>query len=129
MIALLLLFLFIGLPILEIWLIIQFADAFGVLPTIGATIFTAILGSVIIRWQGFNALRELQADMQAGRSPAGPIIHGAFLLFAAPMLMLPGFVTDSFGFLLLIPAVRVWIGRKIIRWFKRQTERGNIRIL
>lgn len=128
MIALILFALFIGLPTLEIWLIVQFAVHFGALPTILATILTAILGSAIIRWQGFQAVRQLQAELQAGRSPAGPIIHGAFLLFAAPMLMLPGFVTDGFGFLLLIPAVRVFIGRKILNWLKRQAELGNIRI-
>ncbi len=129
MIALILLTLFVILPTLEIWVIVKVAMEFGAFPTVLATIFTAILGSIIIRMQGFAAINELRADLQNGTSPAGPIIHGAFLLFAAPLLMLPGFITDGIGFLLLVPPIRVFLGRAILKWVKKQTDAGHIKIL
>ena len=65
-----------------------------------------------MRWQGLQALDRLRASVQTGGDPVGPIAHGALILVAGVLLVLPGFFTDTLGLLLLIPPVRALL----IRW-------------
>ncbi|MEM9810834.1 MAG: FxsA family protein [Pseudomonadota bacterium] len=117
----LLIFLIIAMPIIEIFLLIQGAMAFGILTVIGLTIGTAALGSYLIKRQGISALNELRATMNDGRVPVAPAVDGAALLIAAPLLMTPGFVTDGFGFLLLVPGIR----REAARWALRKIQNAQ----
>lgn len=103
---LILLFLFIVVPVLEISLLIQVGGAIGGLNTILFVIFTAFLGAYLVRQQGFATLSKLQQETQAGRVPALQIAEGVALLFAGAVLLTPGFITDAIGFFLLIPVCR-----------------------
>jgi UPF0716 protein FxsA len=127
--ALLFFFLLIIMPIVEIFLLIQGAMAFGVVPVILLTIGTAALGTFLIKRQGLKALSELRGDMAAGRPPVGSVVDGAALLVAAPLLMTPGFVTDIFGFLLLVPPLRREVARAVLRRVKKMSDEGRIVIM
>ena len=103
---------FVGLPIVEIALFIKVGGAIGLLPTLGIVVLTAVGGALIMRWQGLQARDRLRAALQAGGDPVGPIAHGALILVAGILLILPGFFTDTLGLLLLVPPVRT----QLIRW-------------
>ena len=97
---------FVVLPIIEIALFIQVGGAIGVLPTILLVILSAMLGSWVMRRQGLAAMADLQRAVTEMRDPTDPLAHGALILLAGMLLVLPGFFTDAIGIALLIPAVR-----------------------
>ena len=101
---------FLVIPVAEIAIFIMVGERIGVLPTLGLVFLSAIVGSVLLRIQGFGLLRRMSLELDAGRVPARELVHGALILFAGLLLLLPGFLTDVFGLLLFIPAVRdlVW---------------------
>ena len=116
---LILLLLFILAPLAEIYVIIKAGAAFGAWPTIGAIVFTAVLGAALVRLQGRQALDEARADLERGAPPVAAVVHGVFLLLAGALLLTPGFITDAMGFTLLIPPVRLAIGRAVLRAIRR----------
>ncbi|MCB1491536.1 MAG: FxsA family protein [Rhodobiaceae bacterium] len=119
MIPLVIFILFLSIPIIEIGLFISVGGMIGLWPTLAIVILTAILGTALLRRQGLSVLRQAQADLDAGRVPLARIADGLFLLVAAVLLLTPGFMTDTLGFLLFIPAVRQTIGRAVLAWFAR----------
>jgi UPF0716 protein FxsA len=115
---LLVLIIVIGLPITEIYFLIEVGSVIGAIPTIIITILTAVTGISLIRVQGMSTIAKLQVSMQQGESPAIEIIEGFMLIVAAISLLMPGFLSDSLGFLLLIPPLRhtlakFYISRKL----------------
>jgi len=110
-----LLILFISVPILEIFLLIQVGDRIGAGWTILLVILTAIIGVALLRLQGLATLRRLNECTARGEPPAIPIIEGAFLLFAGALLLTPGFFTDVVGFLLLVPQVRQQLALTLLK--------------
>ena len=110
---LLLLLAFILVPVAEISVLIRVGGAIGPLNTILFVIFTAILGAYLVRQQGFATLQKLRAETDAGRMPAMQIAEGVALLFAGAVLLTPGFITDAFGFALLMPPIR----QAVIKFF------------
>lgn len=109
--------LLIAVPIIEIGLFIELGGWLGLWPTLGVVILTAILGSVLLRAQGFAAMANLQKELQAGGDPRKPMADGVMILVAGLLMLTPGFFTDTVGFLLLMPPVRTaliaWIGPKL----------------
>ncbi|NRG16774.1 FxsA family protein [Rhizobiales bacterium] len=114
-IGLLILLVLIGVPLLEIFVLIEVGSEIGAIPTIGLTVLTALAGTLMLRVQGLSLLTRMRSEIDAGRVPGDDIIHGAFIVIAAILLLIPGFVTDTLGLLLFIPPVRTAIGRYIIR--------------
>ena len=104
--ALILLALFIGLPLLEVAVFIQVGGAIGVWPTIAATIATALAGSLLLRAQGLATLMRARAQMDQGQLPAREMFEGVCLVLAGALLLVPGFVTDVIGLLLFVPPLR-----------------------
>ncbi|WP_157014443.1 FxsA family protein [Mesorhizobium xinjiangense] len=102
--------LFIIIPLLEIAAFVLIGGEIGVFATLALVFATAIAGSVLLRYQGFGILTRIRRELDGGRVPQRELIHGAMILLAGLMLLLPGFVTDAFGLLLFVPAVRdaVW---------------------
>ncbi|MBK1694823.1 exlusion protein FxsA [Chromatium weissei] len=107
------LLLLIGLPLLELYLLIRASAVIGVFSTIGIAIFTALLGTLLMRHQGLSVLRRIQTALNRGELPAQELLDGAVLLIAGCFLLLPGFLTDSVGLLLLTPPLRHWFIRRI----------------
>jgi UPF0716 protein FxsA len=93
-------------PLIEIGLFIQVGGWIGLFPTLVTVIFTAVLGAALLRRQGMGELAKLQASLNEGRDPRGPLAHGALILVAGIVLLTPGFFTDAIGFALLVPPIR-----------------------
>jgi UPF0716 protein FxsA len=94
------------LPLLEIAGFVVVGSRIGALATVGLVIASGVLGSVLLRIQGMSALRRAQIEAQAGGAPDREIVHGAMIMLAGLLLIIPGFITDIIGLLLFIPAVR-----------------------
>lgn len=107
--------LLVAVPIVEIALFIQIGGWIGLWWTIGIVIVTAVLGAVLLRVQGMAALAEVQDALRRGGNPAPAMAHGALILVAAVLLLIPGFFTDGVGFLLLVPPVRALVIRFLAR--------------
>ena len=120
--------LLIALPFGEIYVLLKAGDAYGLWPVLAATIFTAALGSWIIRWQGMQALNQLRQDMTSAKVPVEPVADGVFLLICAPLLMTPGFITDAMGFLLLVPPVRHFFAKRFLAWLQSKIAKGDASI-
>lgn len=98
--------LFLVVPLLELFLIVQAAGSFGALPTIALLVLVSVAGTLLIRWQGTSLARSLVATVQRGRIPRTELVDGALLLVAGTLLLTPGFLTDVVGLALLLPPVR-----------------------
>lgn len=97
---------FIGLPILEMWLLIEVGSRIGALPTIGLVVLTAFIGVNLLRQQGVSTLTRAQERLNAGEVPATEILEGLFLAVGGALLLTPGFFTDAIGFCCLLRPVR-----------------------
>ena len=93
----------VAIPIIEIALFIEIGGWIGLWPTIGVVILTALVGTLLLRQQGFATINDLQNRLNEGRDPSVALAHGAMILVAGVVLLTPGFFTDAVGFLLLIP--------------------------
>ena len=123
--GLVLLILFIGLPIAEIAVFIRVGEAIGLWPTLLAVIATGVLGTALVRAQGLRALRQVQASLDRGETPVAELFTGMALLAAGFLLLLPGFITDAVGFLLLVPPLRRTLGVAALLWL---TRNGGMRV-
>ena len=118
---LLLLLVFFSVPVIEIYLLIKVGGWIGALPTVFLVVFTAVLGVLLLRQQGFAALRRVQTSLANGQIPAMELLEGMLLTLGGVLLLIPGFFTDSLGFMFLIPPVRRWLVRALLdRYFLRQ---------
>lgn len=102
-------FLLLVVPVLEIAAFIAIGGQIGIVATLLLIVLTAIIGSILLRIQGFSTLAKIRAHMDAGTIPGRELGDGAMILVAGVLLLTPGFVTDSLGFLLFVPALRNWI--------------------
>ena len=96
----------IGIPLIEIYLMIKVGSAIGAFNTIFLIFFTAVVGIFFARLEGFRALQSGFQQLIKNELPIYEIISGAALAFAALLLIIPGFLTDIIGFLLIIPVTR-----------------------
>jgi len=99
-------FLLIGLPIVEIYLLIKIGGMIGAFNTISLIIFTAITGIFYAKREGLNTLRSAISQLVRNELPLEEIFSGAALAFAALLLIIPGFLSDALGFILIIPFTR-----------------------
>lgn len=97
-------------PLMEIAAFVLIGGQIGVWATLAMVVVTAIIGSFLLRWQGVSLLRRIQGEMAAQRLPAKDLVRGAMLVIAGILLLTPGFVTDTIGFLLFVPPIQdtVW---------------------
>jgi UPF0716 protein FxsA len=114
---LLLLLLFLAVPLLELYVILQVGEAIGVLPTIAILIVDSLVGSVLMRSQGRRAWQRFNLAIGEGRVPAREAIDGVLVVFGGALLLTPGFVTDIFGAILLLPFTRPLVRRVLVRRF------------
>jgi UPF0716 protein FxsA len=126
--ALILLLVFIGLPLLEVAVFIEVGGQIGVWPTIGATVATALAGSLLLRAQGLAALTRARAQMDEGLLPAREMFEGVCLVLAGALLLVPGFVTDVIGLLLFIPPLRDVLRLMFARYIAAKAARGETRV-
>ena len=110
---------FIGLPALEIFLMIKIGAEIGALNTVALIFLTAIIGIYYARLQGIQTLKSGLINLYQNKVPVYELIAGASIAFAALLLIIPGFFTDIIGFILLIPFSRKLLFNLII---KNKTE-------
>ncbi len=119
---LILFILFVVVPILEIAAFIQIGSLIGLMPTLGSIVLTAIIGAFLVRQQGFKVVNDARAQSARNEIPVTPVIHGVFILAAGLLLLTPGFVTDTIGFLFLVPPLRLLIAGKVWAWIKSNMD-------
>ena len=106
----------------EITVMIQVGQWLGVVNTIGLLLLVSVVGAFLVKHQGLGVLRRIQQQRLAGQVPAAPVFDGALILLAGLLLLIPGFVTDAVGLVLLIPPVRAGASR-FVRWrFMRRVQ-------
>lgn len=114
MLRLILLIFLIGIPIAEVAVFMLVGSVIGALPTIAIIILTAIIGAGLLKRQGVSALTRVRADIESNRVPAGSVAEAFTIALAGILLLTPGFITDTLGFVLFVPAVRRWLGQRIV---------------
>tara|TARA_B100000959_G_C14676537_1_gene498745 strand:- start:234 stop:662 length:429 start_codon:yes stop_codon:yes gene_type:complete len=119
--------LIIGIPAIEIYLMIKVGGIIGALNTILLIFFTAITGIYFAKMAGLNTLKSGFNQLVKNEIPIYEIISGAALAFAAFLLILPGFLTDAVGFLLIIPVTRKFFIKLITNKFNTQKNKNNIK--
>jgi UPF0716 protein FxsA len=110
----------IGIPLIEIYLMIKVGGFIGAFNTIFLIFFTAIAGIYFARLEGLNAIRSGFGQLVKNEMPIYELISGAALAFAALLLIIPGFVTDIFGFLLIIPFTRKLLIKSVSSNFQKR---------
>ena len=112
----------IGIPLIEIYLLIKVGGVIGAFNTIFLIFFTAITGVYFARLEGLNAIKSGFNQLVRNELPIYEIVSGAALAFAALLLIIPGFLTDILGFLLIIPITRKIFIRNISSKFKKKDK-------
>ena len=118
--------LLISVPIIEIYLFIKIGAQVGAFNTILLIFITAFLGIIYARYEGFNTLKSGMSQIVKNEMPIYEIISGAALAFAALLLIIPGFLTDIIGFLLIIPITRNFFIKSVSSKFKKKESNENI---
>ena len=109
--------LFVAVPIVEIWVLIEVGSRIGALNTILLVILTAVIGTVMLRTQGLSILSRVRSQIASNCVPAVELLEGAFLLVGGALLLTPGFLTDAVGFMCLLPITRRIVVRAMIARF------------
>jgi UPF0716 protein FxsA len=105
--------LFLALPFLEIAGFVVVGRHIGALATVGLVLASTVAGSMLLRHQGFGVMRRVRAEVEAKRDPSRQLVHGAIMVLASVLLIIPGFITDIFALLLLLPPVRDFAWRAL----------------
>ncbi len=105
--------LFLTVPLLEVYLLIEVGQAIGAPATIAAVVGTALLGAALARYQGMVTVTRLYTQLHRAEIPTQTLFEGACLLVAGALLLTPGFFTDAVGFALLTPPLRRWAYRHL----------------
>ena len=101
--------LFVLIPIIEMWLLIEVGSHIGAFNTIGLVLLTAFIGVILLRRQGISTLLRARQRLDEGQIPAREMVDGLFLGIAGALLLTPGFFTDAVGFICLVPGARTLV--------------------
>jgi len=115
---------FIALPLVELYVILKVGDAIGAVWTILLLAADSVLGSMLLRSQGRSVWRRFNTALAEGRMPHREVIDGVLVIFGGAFLITPGFVTDFFGLLLLLPPTRSIIRSGLVRRLGRRVAVG-----
>jgi UPF0716 protein FxsA len=116
--------LIIAFVIVEIYVIIQVAHAIGAFDTIVLLLLVSFVGAWLTKHEGFVVLRKMRARLDSGKAPTGELIDGVLVLSAGLFLLVPGFVSDGIGLLVLFPPTRSLVRRYLRRRFDVQAFGG-----
>ena len=112
-------------PIIEIYLFIKIGSQIGAMTTILLIFITAVVGVYYAKYEGLNTLKAGFLQLSRNEAPAYEIISGAAIAFAAILLIIPGFASDIFGFLLIFPISRKFFFSKFAKKFNHKKEKNN----
>jgi UPF0716 protein FxsA len=114
---------FLVVPFVELYVLIQLGHVIGALPTIALLVAVSVVGAWLVKHEGISTLRRAQEQLRNGTVPATELVDGLLILLAGALLVSPGFVTDVFGVLLLLRPVRAAL-RSTVR--KRLARRAGV---
>lgn len=117
--------LFVAVPLIEIALLIKLGEIAGFWPTFFLVVITGILGATLARKQGLDAWQKIQQELAQGRMPTSQLMDGLLILIGGIVLLTPGLITDTIGFLLLIPYMRRLAKSYLSRHFQHITAAGQ----
>ena len=112
--------LFVVMPFVELYVIVQVSHVFGVVTTLGILFLVSVVGAWLVKKQGIEVFRRAQARVDEGRLPGRELVDGVLILFAGVLLLTPGFVTDAVGILLLLPPVRAGVRFAALRYLSKR---------
>jgi UPF0716 protein FxsA len=112
--------LFLVVPFVELYVLIQVGQAIGALPTIAILVLDSLVGAWLVKREGLAVLRRAQQQVQRGVVPGTELVDGVLILFAGALMLTPGFITDVLATLLLIPPVRVVVRRLLATQLARR---------
>ena len=112
-------------PAVEIYLLIKIGSQIGAMSTILLIFTTAVIGIYYAKYEGLNTLKSGFTQLSKNETPAYEVISGAAIAFAALLLIIPGFATDTLGFLLIFPFSRRIIFNKLAKKFKPKNNKKN----
>ena len=118
-----LLALFIITPVIEMALLIELGKRIGTLQTIGIIVLTGIIGASLTKSQGLQVVRNIKGTMRSGEMPHNHLIEGILILIGGALLITPGILTDTIGFVLVIPWTRRLIRERLKKHFRRRIDR------
>jgi len=116
-----LLLLFLVVPIAELYVIVQVAGGIGIPETILLLIGVSVVGAWLAKRQGIGVLRRMQATVAQGKVPSSEIVDGALVIFAAALMITPGFLSDCLAILLLLPPTRAVVRGALLRRLRAGT--------
>ena len=114
--------------LVELGILIKIGTYIGTLNTILLVILTAAVGAYMVRMEGIGVLSRIQQSMNEGEFPAEELINGAMILVAGAFLLTPGILTDTIGFLMVIPVTRNAIKKIIKKYIEKNISSGDIHI-
>ena len=117
--------LFLVVPIVELYIIVQVASSVGIFETIGLLILVSVVGAWLVRSQGLTVLGRVQGQLAMGNVPGKEMVDGLLILFAGALMLTPGFMTDAFGMLLLIPPTRAVVRTILVRRYRNSVVLGG----
>lgn len=120
--------LFITVPVIEVFILLDAAEYIGLWPTVLLVIATGAAGSYLTKSQGLDLLRKIQIATNQGELPAQELIDGLFIMAGGLLLLTPGFGTDLVGFIFLTPWSRAPLKRYLMSWLRRKLERGEFQV-
>jgi UPF0716 protein FxsA len=123
-----LLLLFVALPAVELALLIELGSRFGTLHTIGLIVVTGVVGASLARGQGISVVRAIQREVAEGRLPADSMVDGVMILIAAALLVTPGVLTDTFGFVCLVPSFRKVVRASLWKYLEVAVRENRIQV-
>ncbi|MCL7415542.1 MAG: membrane protein FxsA [ANME-2 cluster archaeon] len=118
--------LFVTVPFIELYILIEMGSRLGVLPTLGIVVITGIAGAALAKHQGLGVLRRIQSEMSYGHMPGDALFDGVLVLIGAILLLTPGILTDLTGFMLLIPGTRFIFKRYLKKWVSKKILSGQV---
>jgi UPF0716 protein FxsA len=120
--------LFVGVPLLDLFVLIQVGQWIGLWPTIGLVVVTGFAGASLARSEGLRTLWTIQKEMNQGRLPGDALFDGLAILLGGVLLLTPGILTDLVGFSFLVPATRRLLLKRIRASLERRLKSGSIRV-
>ncbi len=109
--------LFVVAPLVELYVLVQVAHLIGLLPALGLLVVLSLFGAWLVKREGLIVIRRLRNALSAGEMPTDSLVDGGLIVIAGALCIVPGFLSDSIGLLLLVPPVRAPVRKRLIaRW-------------
>jgi UPF0716 protein FxsA len=118
---------FLVVPLVELYVLIQVGSAIGALPTIALLVVMGVVGGWLMKREGLGVIRRVQAQLRSGRVPTTEVVDGFLILFGGALMLTPGFLSDALGLALLIPPVRAVVRAGLARRLRRRVLRPGSR--